>query len=531
MFFKRLFITVLLFFTSYQLFSEELILSDIEKLWLKEHPVIRLGVGTNYPPIQYVTEKDGEYEFSGIASDYLEIISALLGIEFKIKYGITFKEALEMGKNKELDLFPCLAYTEEREEFLEFTEGYLENPLVIFANEDAPFIGSIQDLSGLRVADVEALYNYKKLKTDVPGIEFVLTGNAETSLERVALGQADANVAGLISGSYLIRKNNWTNIKIAAPTPYSNTLFRMAVRNDWPELASILDKALHSIDQDRRNEIKRRWLAVRYEYGIDQRTVAKQLSLVGGISIIVLVLSLFWINRLRREIKQRKKVEQSLGDREIQLREMVEEKELLIREVYHRVKNNLSLVVGLVNLQAADLSDQEDANKMEMVIQRINSIILLNEKLSQASDMKNIDISDYVTELIAGIELMRSGSHPDVEIRYTTVKASFDGKMIIPIGLIITELVTNALKYGFDENSQGLIEISLEKKPDDNFLLIVKNNGSPIPDEIDLENPKTLGLMLVSSLSGQLNGIFHLTRAPSPEFALSFPYSVLKHSD
>ena len=164
MFIRRLFLSAVFLLGAYTVFSQAPWLSVSELQWLKEHPVIRVGVGTSFPPIQYVAEENGYYEFQGIAGDYLRIISDLLGIELRVEYGITFPEALEKGRNKEIDLFPCIAFSEERASFLLFSEGYLENPNVIFSNDDAPFIGSIQDLSGLRVADVEALYLYNYLK-------------------------------------------------------------------------------------------------------------------------------------------------------------------------------------------------------------------------------------------------------------------------------------------------------------------------------------------------------------------------------
>ena len=352
----------------------------------------------------------------------------------------------------------------------------------------------------------------------------MLSPDAETSLENVAFGRADANVTGLISGSYLIRKNNWTNIKVAAPTPYPNTVFRMAVRDDWPEFAAIIDKALHAIDQDARNEINRKWIAVRYEYGIDTKSVIKRLLIVGGISAVVILIILSWAIRLRLEIKKRKETENSLYARELELREMVKEKELLIREVNHRVKNNLALAASFVNIQAYELTSKEDFEKMEMVIHRIHSMILLHEKLSMSPDVTKIDVSDYLSELVNGLEQTRTGRTSGIELRLNAVSVSFDTKLIIPIGLIITELVTNALKYGYPEGGPGLIEIILDKKREGGFLLTVKNDGAPISGDIELTNLKTLGLKLVVSLVEQLNGQLDLIKSPCPAFNISFDY-------
>lgn len=525
---KHLLITLLILFSSFPVFSETFTLSSSEKDWLQKHPVIRIGVGTSYPPIQYVEETDGEAELRGIASDYVAVLSELLGVEFKVEFGITFTEAMEMAKRKELDMFPCVAYSEARDEFLDFTEGYLKNPIVIFANEDAPFIGSIEDLDSLRVADVESFYQYRRLKNDVPGIDFVLKKDAESCLQTVAFGEADANVAGLISGSYMIKKNNWANIKVAAPTPYPDTVFRMAVRDDWPELVSILDKTLASIEQPQRNDIERKWLSVRYEYGIDQGAVLKRLLLVAGIAVVVIGLTFLWVARLSKEIKRRKEVEKSLNEREVELRKTVDEKELLIREVYHRVKNNLTLVSSLVDLQASELSNPKDIEKMKLVLWKIDSIILLHEKLSMSHDLEKIDFSIYLEELFQSIEHTRAAANSGIEIKYQTENVFFNAKTIIPLGLIITELVTNSLKYGYPQATEGLIEISLKHSRENAFVLTVKNNGEPISEDLDFSHLKSLGLMLVNSLIEQLGGEMKITRAPSPEFRITFPDDIQK---
>lgn len=502
-------------------FSQQLQLTEAEKNWLLEHPVIRVGVGTNYAPIQYVTEENGEYKFEGIASDYLSLISKEIGAAFEIEYGITFNEALEMAAEGKLDMFPCIAYSPERDEYLEFTEGYLENPLVIFSNEDAPFINSLKDIESLRIAEVEALYLYNLLKTDLPDAEFIFADNAEAGLEHVAFGRADVNVAGLISGSYLIRKNNWTNIKVAAPTPYPNTVFRMAVREDWPELRSILDKVLAGIDNEQRNQMNQNWIAVRYEHGISREHLIRRTAQVVSVALLIILIILIWNHRLHSEIRRRKKIEESLTSKETELQKMLQEKEVLIQEIYHRVKNNLTLVAGLVSLQASELGSEIAREKMEMVSQRIHSLIILHEKLSYSNDFRRINFSDYLEELIADIRQSFQEKAAQIEIRYQCAEAEFNEKTVIPLGLIVTELLTNAVKYGFDKNSPGEIEIKLEEN-ESGYVLTVANNGKAFPEEVELETSGTLGLMLVSSLSAQLNGSIELIKAPHPVFRICF---------
>ncbi len=514
--------TGLLLFVLFPLFSGPVDLTSAERSWLEEHPVIRLGVGTSFPPIQYVTTENGQYQFLGITSDYLDLISSMLGVEFEIQYGITFAEALEKGRNREIDMFPCLAYSTERDTFLDFTEGYLENPIVIFANEDAPFISSVQDLSGLRVADVEALYIYKELKRDVPGIDFVFTDNAEECLEAVAFGRADANVAGLIFGSYIIRKNSWTNIKVAAPSDYPNTVFRMAVRDDWNEFCTILNKALAAIDQQTKNEINRKWIAVRYEYGISSQDVIRRTGLTAGISAAVLAVIMIWVFRLRMEIKRRRQAEVSLSASREQLKQSVREKDLLMHEVEHRIKNNLSLVSSMLQLQASELRDPIDAEKIQTVAVRLQSMIILHDKLSTSGDMTGVDVEDYMSELIEGIISSRDDTSSKIEIRWQAIERKFPSRVIIPLGLIITELVTNAYKYAFPDGSGGIINIVFGEDQPNHFILRAENNGVPLPEEFDIAKAGTLGLNLVQGLAEQIGGSLSIIGSPHPVFTISF---------
>ena len=109
----------------------EVNLTEGERAFLMDNPVMRLGVGVKFPPFQYVDRKDGNPVFKGMVSSYLKLLEGRLGVELKPVYGISFKTALEMGRNKEIDLFPCIARTPERAEYLIFSNTYLSYPLVV----------------------------------------------------------------------------------------------------------------------------------------------------------------------------------------------------------------------------------------------------------------------------------------------------------------------------------------------------------------------------------------------------------------
>ena len=143
-----------------------------------------------------------------MVSDYIDLLEKRLDLNMEVEFGITFDQALERGRAREIDLFPCLSQTPGRSEFLLFTEPYLSYPLVIIAREGTPLIGGLEDLRGKKVAVVKFLFIYSSLTHDHAdlNLEFVETQNVGENLEAVSTGRADACIINLAVASYLIQK-------------------------------------------------------------------------------------------------------------------------------------------------------------------------------------------------------------------------------------------------------------------------------------------------------------------------------------
>lgn len=296
--------------------SAEIPLTVSEQKYLDEHPVLHLGVGIAFPPFQYVEEENGEKVFKGMVSDYLKRMEELLGIRLVPVLGISFKEALEMGKKGQLELFPCIANTPERNEYLLFTRPYLSYPLVIITRDNAPFVGGIEDLHNKRVAVIKTLANYSKLANEYPDldIDFIFKSNAQSRLEAVSLGEADACIANLAVASAIIRKRGFSNLRVAAPTPWGNNKLAMAVLKNQPELLAILTKTLGAISEQERMAIQQRWINLEYETLTNPRMVRRLILqfTIGG--LIILGIMLWWNRRLQREINERKRAENQLRE-------------------------------------------------------------------------------------------------------------------------------------------------------------------------------------------------------------------------
>lgn len=206
---------------------------------------------------------------------------------------------------------------------------------------------------------------------------------------------------------------------------------------------------------------------------------------------------------------------------EKELKSSLEEKEVLLREIHHRVKNNMQIISSLLNLQKQCVGD-DLANEVLVESQnRIRSMAMIHEKLYKSRDLSHIEMVDYVESLVK--ELFYSYTvtigliNPILDIDDITLNM----ETAVPCGLLISELVSNSLKHAFPEGSEGEIRVSL-KKFHDKYELTVSDNGVGWPDDLDFENPDSLGLQIVHSLVWQLEGEIHLDKSQGTEFKLIF---------
>ena len=218
---------------------------------------------------------------------------------------------------------------------------------------------------------------------------------------------------------------------------------------------------------------------------------------------------------LEQEITERKRAEK-------QIKLSLQEKEVLLKEIHHRVKNNLQVVESLLRLQSKYTKNEHAVRMFRESQNRIRSMALIHEKLYQSIDLAKINFVDYIQSLVAS--LFRSYSINSTAINPTIDVADifFSIDTAIPCGLIINELVANSLKYAFPESKQGQIHICLRSKDENKFILIVSDNGIGFPKDLDFRNTKSLGLQLVTSLTEQLGAIIELHSHSGTEFRLTF---------
>lgn len=197
----------------------------------------------------------------------------------------------------------------------------------------------------------------------------------------------------------------------------------------------------------------------------------------------------------------------------------LKEKDYLMKELNHRIKNNLLMISSLINLKDAALGAQADLSDIK---HQIDAIRLIHEKLFQTEEITRIDFKSYIQELLSTVF---SFSERPVRIDNTIGDVYLETKKAIPLGLIINEIATNAVKHGFTGEESRFIADLKEDTAADQYILTLANTGKPFPEHIDIENPDTLGLRLIAALVEQLNGSLELQRSPHPVFTIIFPCS------
>lgn len=216
---------------------------------------------------------------------------------------------------------------------------------------------------------------------------------------------------------------------------------------------------------------------------------------------------------INMDITERKRVEDTL-------RTSLREKDILLKEVHHRVKNNMQIISSLLFLQSSYVRDAYDVDLFRESQLRVKSMAMVHERLYRSDDLSSIEFSDYVRTIAE--ELLASYSRPGVELRTRIDEVRFGVDIAIPCGLLITELVTNAIKHAFPDGRGGHIEIGGTCK-DGIMHLTVQDDGVGYPAHVDFNGGETLGVTLIKGLTDQLEGTITVEHACGSRVVITFP--------
>lgn len=231
-----------------------------------------------------------------------------------------------------------------------------------------------------------------------------------------------------------------------------------------------------------------------------------------GIAVLFISFALYTlvVSRNRRSAQLREKLEEQVRERTLEISRQNEEKTVMLKEIHHRVKNNLQVISSLLNLQAEGITDKRVLALFEDCRHRVNSMALIHEKMYQSKTLVNIDIRNYIDELIRSL-IDAYDSNKSIHLDSDIEEHPFRIDTIVPLGLILNEIISNSLKYAFADREEGTLFISLHKTGPNRFLLEVSDNGKGIPPTLNFETAESLGMQLIHMLSGQINGNVEMT--------------------
>lgn len=235
--------------------------------------------------------------------------------------------------------------------------------------------------------------------------------------------------------------------------------------------------------------------------------------LILSILAVTILVAVGWVIVLRKRVNAKTQ----------EIQKSLTEKETLLREIHHRVKNSLAIVSGLIELQLGSTDSEEAKTVLQDSQNRINSIGLIHEKLYQTESLADVDLGNYLKDLVNAIDSTFS-EQGNITINFDLDSVKADPDKVIPCGLLMSELVVNAFKHAYKNGDQGKLDITL-KNNNGSILLKVSDNGPGLPDDFDINKTDSLGSMLISSFTDQLGAEMNIDsqEGKGTTFTFEFP--------
>ena len=241
----------------YDFINNPLALTEKEMVWLRAHPELVAGHGAGWPPYSY---KDSSGKIIGVCIDYTKLLAEKMGVKIKDHPNTLWKDVYSMAQKHELDIVSAMTKRPEREEWFTFPDTYLNLPIYLVTRKDYTEIKKSSDVKGKTIALIKGYWNSKAMIKDYPSIKYIYKDTQAEALMAVSDGSADATMATMGVGHYLIAKSGFYNLKMAIPFEDYSDDISVSVRKDWPELVSIINKANAAIPESVRLQLFTKWI-------------------------------------------------------------------------------------------------------------------------------------------------------------------------------------------------------------------------------------------------------------------------------
>ena len=246
---------------------------------------------------------------------------------------------------------------------------------------------------------------------------------------------------------------------------------------------------------------------------------------------MLILFVLIYFLRTKKLEKDKERLENLVQKRTNSLSEALEERELLLKEIHHRVKNNLQVITGLLQLQKEELQDESAQEAINEGQSRVNSIALIHQNLYQHKDLGNIEFKTFLHDLSIQIAELFQKENKKLAVQLNLSETFIDIDTAVPLGLIVNELLTNSYKYAFQKHNAVIVSISLIEKEKGHYEMVYHDNGPGIKGSVDFKNAVTLGMKLISGLTEQLLGTVDYTYNNGSEFTFQFKDAAVRKKE
>jgi len=451
-----------------------------EKAFIKEHSVIHLGVDPKFIPYEFF-DTDGVYK--GIAADYIKLISERTGLELVVEKNLSWPEAYDKGVLKQLDAFPCVSKTKERERYFLYSEPYYAFQRVVYINEKNNTIKNFSDVMNHKVAVQTNSSHHSYLKA-FESIVPSLYANVDEALRAVSDGREEAFIGNFATSNYLIKANGITNLKYVKVESEEKQSLYFAVRKDWPILVSILNKALADITYEEKINIDNHWIGV--EKKNDYTQIIRIAGVIGVVIAIIFLVSLYWIVKLRREVKARKQIEKALQITKEEAEYANHVKSAFLARMSHEIRTPLNAITGMAYvIKKTDLTtvQKKYVDKITRAARDmlgiINDILDFSKIEAEKIEIERIsfNLDDVLEQLINIVSFKIDEQNIDFSMkRDTEIPAFFWGDQK-RIQQVLLNIVNNAVK--FTKDGAVSVSIRLVAKVKDSYIIefSIKDTG------------------------------------------------------
>ncbi len=514
--------------------ADSLDFTEAERDFISAHPEIKVGVDPHFLPFEFI-DTDGSYK--GIAADYIKLIEERTGLKFVIMEGLTWSDAYEMAVEKKLDILPCVSKTETRQLYFDFSDGYYQFERVIVMQNAVNDTKGLSDLLGSAVA-VQSNSSHHSFLNQYPEINLQLYTTAEEALYAVSKGEVPYYVGNLATTSYLINELGINEMKFVTLDSGERNELHFAIRKDWPELTSILNKTLASITEEERIHIYNKWIGVKESK--DYTALFRAIAIVSSVLILTAAVSTYWITKLRGEIEKRKQIEESLRVAKLEAELANEVKGNFLARMSHEIRTPLNAITGLSYLILnSELTHSQRAHMERIKFASETMLSIINDILDFSKlEAGKVEIEHEPFELdevvrntinIAGHRIADKNLNLTL-IKNPNIPNCFFGDKV-RLGQILLNLMVNAIK--FTEKGDVVLEMDLYGHERDQYQLEFKVSDTGIgmsKDHLDqLFEPFTqedasitrrfggtgLGLSIVKNLVELMNGSISVESTPS----------------